>query len=261
MSEKFDFKKFVLSWTGKTELKNTFWIIFASYVINMILGGGSLAFVATIVTIYVGWKYVVNEIAVEALKGLKLKPARVGIVDYLVISVVSIIAALLPWWAGTYFIIQIIVFVAAIISMAAFYPLGVLLFLAYVLMLVHNGLRLNLMVPAYLLKRGAVAAAKTSWELTERKVVEVIRYILKSIWYTIIKTWVFLLLPAAYLLAVVVMMASGMILSAGMDFAVIGSIFVIFGVVANLSLSYSIAFGAITSQYASAAMYSIFSKR
>ena len=262
MTEKFDFKKFVLSWTDKAELKNVFWMIFASYIINMIFGGGSLALLATIFTVYVGWKYVVNEIAVGALKGLKLKPTQIGIVDYIVVSIVSIIATFLPWWAGMYFIVQVIVFVAAIIAMMAFYPVGFLLFLAYILMLVHNGLRLNLMIPAYLIKKGAFAAAKTSWQLTERRLIDVIKYILKSIWYTIVKTWVFLLLPAAYILAVAAIMASGMVhLITISDMATIGSMLMIVGVIVNLSLSYSIAFGAITSQYASAAMYSLFSKR
>ncbi|GEM_PF-6171024 len=260
MTEKFDFKKFVLSWTKKPELKNVFWILFASYAISIVFGEGSLAILATIIAIYVGWKYTVNEITVGSLKNLKFKPAQIGIIDYIKISIVSTIAAILPWWTGLYFVAQIAVFVAAII-LTMFNPIGYLLFFAWILMLVYNSLRLNLTIPAYLLDRNEVTAVKTSWQLTEGNIIEIIKYVLRSLWYTITNTWIFLLLPLAYGLILLTIEGGILFLMTGRDLTAIRSVLMILGVIVNISLSYSITFEAITSQYASAAMYSIFSKK
>lgn len=270
LAETFDVKQFVLSWKNMPALMGVFWFVFAGFFISGILKDNFiLEIIGTLIIFLISWRYIINEIMYTALSSLNFKPNKIGLVDAVVLALAYIIGIILPWWAGVYFIAQILVMVAILVLMSQiimgigiFMGIGsTLLFgliLIYIIMLIYNSLRLYLVTPLYLIKKDADFALKESWKLTDKNVIKIFVYTLKVLWYTITNTWLFIL---AAILAFALLYLGGFYIYLSFGGSGVILFGIIMGLIIRLLLTYSQTVMTYINSFMSAAVYSLLSKK
>ncbi|MCS7109625.1 MAG: hypothetical protein NZ903_02405 [Candidatus Micrarchaeota archaeon] len=238
MVESFNMKEFVFSWEKNEELKKIFWNLFgfiiianiALVILNAIrlfvfLGKTPLSLMSDLIyyliywliPIYVLYKFLLNEITFRALSQLGYKPGKVGFLETIVAVIGFMFAIILPIWSPILAGIQIIligIIFANILNFiyleSIFLPL-----IGITLISIHNILRLYLFYPIYLVKKGEqqkvdlIKVMEESWRMTDKRIIKLIVYTLKGIWYVILKTWLYILGLIFLLILVFSSFASG----------------------------------------------------
>ncbi|MCX8202526.1 MAG: hypothetical protein N3G74_01845 [Candidatus Micrarchaeota archaeon] len=222
MVESFNMKEFVFSWEKNEDLKKIFWNLFgfiiianvALVILNAIrlfvfLDETPLSLMSDLIyyliywliPIYVLYKFLLNEIIFRALSQLGYKPGKVGFLETIVAVIGFTFGIILPIWSPILAGIQIIligIIFANILNFiyleSIFLPL-----IGITLISIHNILRLYLFYPIYLIKKGEqrnidlIKVMEESWRMTDKKALNIGIYILKGIWYLILKTWLYIL--------------------------------------------------------------------